>query len=179
MIFRFDDISINSDIQKLGIMVDLVDAIDAEIMLAISPIVFKSEKETGRVFPAINSAQSSHTVNYHGDTMGIPEVLHWDCIIASHGLAHEDHRILSYNAQELNIIQSCSLIDTKIFVPPFNKWNTNTERVCEENNIELIKFEDGWLSCEHNKYDTKNDKWYLHSWQWETAEDFNKWIHEI
>ncbi len=175
MTFRFDDVSINTDIRKLGEMVDLVDGLDREIMLAISPISFKSEKETGRVFPAINTPQSNHIVNYHGDQMGLPDVLHWDCIKASHGLVHEDHRILSYAAQELNIIQSCYLIDTRIFVPPYNKWNADTEKICKDNNIELVKFEDGWLSCEHNKFDPNHEMWYLHPWQW-TVEEFKEWL---
>jgi hypothetical protein len=80
---------------------------------------------------------------------------------------HVDHRLLHKCAQELSILVSCSLAKSSIFIPPFNKWNKDTEEVCKENHIELIKFEDGWLSMEHNEYKEDQQLWYLH------ARDFN------
>ena len=75
----------------------------------------------------------------------------------------------------MSIITSCALAKSSIFVPPFNKWDKNTEEICEENKIELVKFEDGWLCCEYNKYDSNHNLWYLHAREF-TLKDFEKWL---
>jgi len=88
---------------------------------------------------------------------------------------HVDHRLLKKEAQELSILVSCSLSKSKIFVPPFNKWNKDTDEICEEHGIELVKFEDGWLCMEYNNFDVNHDLWYVHSREF-TVESFKKWI---
>ena len=77
--------------------------------------------------------------------------------------------------QEISILISASLVKSKIFIPPFNKWNEDTEDVCYEHGIELIKFEDGWLSMEHNKFFDSHNKWYLHAREFD-IENFKKWF---
>ena len=75
----------------------------------------------------------------------------------------------------MSIITSCSLAQGKTFIPPFNKWDKNTESICEEFGIELIKFEDGWLCMEYNSFDPEQELWYLHSREF-TLEDFKTWL---
>jgi len=178
--FRFDDICINTDMQKANAMAKLLkDRFPScEVWFCISPLVHDMSQEMGkakeRVFPRILLAYSDHRNHYKVDKCGVP-----DCpegvIVAAHGLIHIDHRLLPEETQAMSILGCCSLIKSNIFVPPFNKWNKITEEICKDNGIELIKFEDGWLSMEHNKYNPNHFKWYLHSREL-TIKEFSEWI---
>ena len=160
-VFRFDDICINSQMSEVNKITGyLLDRFDCEVIWAVSPLVSEGVQE--RVFPKILGAYSDVRAFYFPDLCGVPEYRE-DVTIATHGLIHADHRLLTKEAQEMSILVSSSLVgNAKIFVPPFNKWNKDTETICKEWNIELIKFEDGWLSMEHNPYMESQDKWYLH-----------------
>lgn len=183
MTFRFDDVCINSDMELHNQMTDwLLDRFPGcEVIWAISPMVDSLQKSKQRVFPKIWNAMSNPIIHYNLNDLGIPCV-HPGVTIASHGLVHADHRLLSRGAQELSILLSLSLIDgkyhqplKKIFVPPFNKWNKDTEEICKANFIDLIKFEDGWESMEYNKFGRYCTRWYLHAREW-TMESFIKWF---
>ena len=166
MIFRFDDVCGNSDIQKLTKMAEFiykkVGPIDT--WFCISPLYHKVEN--GRVFPARFKALSDHREFYKVDYCKIPKPIE-NITFVSHGLLHIDHRLLNKETQELSIITAKHLIRSKIFVPPFNKWNDITEKICFDNFIQLVRFEDGWLSAEHNEFNKDHDLWYLHGWRWD------------
>lgn len=172
MTFRFDDISINTDMKVADSIAEHLHSLGHRVIYAISPLVHSNCGE--RVFPKIINAKSSLTRHYSPDSIGIP-VIPGFVSVASHGLIHEDHRLLDYAAQELSILVSCSIVGSKIFVPPFNKWNRDTEDICLDNDIYLEKFENGWLSCEHNDFDSNHKYWYLHSRDW-TLEKFKEWL---
>ena len=171
MVFRFDDISLNTDMAKANAMKDFLISEGHEVMWAISLICFYGCGE--RVFPNHIKPYSDVAEFFDGSNMGIPD--HPPGIkLASHGLFHVDHRLLNYEAQKMSIIGSCNIIGTSVFVPPFNKWNKDTEKVCEEYSLDLIKYEDGWLSCEHNRRIKGPSMWYLHPQCW-TLETFKTW----
>lgn len=174
MRFRFDDVCINSDNKKLFDIKDIILSKypEAEIIMGVSPLVHNDCGE--RVYPKIYNAHSSIKIFYRPDKCGIPK-LPEGVKAAGHGLIHCDHRLLSNEVQELSILASCSLVGADVFIPPFNKWTENMDKVCFYNGIELIKFEDGWLSGEYNKFDDKHGMWYFHHREW-TAEKFNKWL---
>jgi len=65
-------------------------------------------------------------------------------------------------------------VGARVFVPPFNKWDTDTETICKRYNIELVKFEDGWKSMDHHSYDPEHKLWYCHSRRW-TVDSFREW----
>jgi hypothetical protein len=161
MIFRIDDISLNTDIDELEKIIDVLKFNGHDVMLGFSPCC-SSKAENGRVFPKIHSAMSDNRIFFEVDRVGIPHI-NRKYIAAGHGIVHADHRLLNYAQQELSIITSCALCNSKIFIPPFNKWNNDTEDICIRNGIDLIKFEEGWLSCEHNKFIDSHDKWYFHA----------------
>ena len=179
-IFRFDDINTNEDLEKTIKIARLIkDKVeDVNVLFCISPLVCDMSHETGkhseRIFPKILNAYSDYRIFYKVDKCGIPTFPEW-ITRASHGLIHVDHRLLTKEAQEMSIITSCALAKSSIFVPPFNKWDKNTEEICEENKIELVKFEDGWLCCEYNKYDSNHNLWYLHAREF-TLKGFTEWI---
>ena len=151
---------------------------DATVLYCISPCVNDMQSDdritSQRIFPKIYNAYSDYRIFYQLEKIGLPHIPDY-VTNASHGLVHVDHRLLEYAAQEMSILVSCSLSQSKIFVPPFNKWNTNTEKICTENGIVLVKFEDGWLCAEYNQYDKSHELWYLHHREF-TVDEFENWI---
>lgn len=180
-IFRFDDICINSDIDLANEISRLIleNIPNAKIIYAISPLVSNLsdslEPDRQRVYPKIYNAFSDYRIFYNSDICGIPNNLHQSAILASHGLVHVDHRLLDKPAQEMSILISCSLVKSKIFVPPFNKWNADTELICSENNIKLVKFEDGWKCAEYNDFSLDHKLWYIHHREF-SINSFKTWI---
>lgn len=179
--FRFDDICINTDMDNANaIALALLKHVpNSEIIYCLSPMVHdmskgESQETRERIFPAILNAHSDYRLFYTVDKCGLPEIPNW-VKRAAHGLVHVDHRLMPYAAQEVSILTSCSLAKASIFVPPFNKWNTDTDKICKEHSIELVKFEDGWLSMEHNSYKADHYKWYLHSRAFDRKE-IEEWL---
>ena len=166
--FRFDDISINTDMVTANKMMEYIykNIPSSRVIYAMSPMVFNMSKEDSSerkqsLFPKMMNALSDYKLRYKVQLCGLPDIPS-KVIRAGHGLVHIDHRLMDKPAQELSIVASCGLADGNIFVPPENKWNHHTEDICREHQIELIKFENGWLSMEHNLYDESHDLYYCH-----------------
>lgn len=181
MIFRFDDVCINADMNHIERMTDFLFSKfpDCEVIWAISPLVHDMTLESNlvsqqRIFPKILNAHSDFRVYYMVDKLGIPNI-NPKVTVAAHALIHVDHRLLDKSAQEMSILISCSLCKSKVFVPPFNKWNKDTESICIENGIKLVKFEEGWKSIEYNKYNPNHRLWYLHAREIK-FENFTEWF---
>ena len=179
--FRFDDVCINANMDLINDMTNfLVDRFpNCVVLWGVSPLVHdmseeKNEVTKQRIFPKILNAHSDYRRYYDVDLAGLPD-FNTKATLAAHGLVHVDHRLLPKPAQELSILISVSLVKSKIFIPPFNKWNKDTDEICKDHGIELIKFEDGWLSMEHNKYNETHDKWYLHAREF-SFESFKEWF---
>lgn len=180
-IFRFDDVCINADLSLINEMTDFVFGKfkNCQVIWGISPLVHdmsneKSETSRQRIFPKLLNAYSDYRMFYNVDRAGLPS-FHPKITRAAHGLIHVDHRLLNKEVQELSILVSASLAKAKMFIPPFNKWNQHTEEICSEAEIELIKFEDGWLCMEYNNFNPEHDLWYVHSREF-TLEEFKQWI---
>lgn len=178
--FRFDDICVNADMNLANKMANWLKEkfSDCEVIFCFSPLVHDMSGETGknsqRIFPKILNAYSDHRLFYGVQKCGLPENIS-DVIHAGHGLVHVDHRLLSKDVQEMSILVSCSLVNAKIFVPPFNKWNADTENICEEHGIKLVKFEEGWKCMEYNNFDPSHRLWYLHHREF-NFEQFKEWF---
>tara|TARA_A100001515_G_scaffold74020_1_gene58854 strand:- start:5796 stop:6371 length:576 start_codon:yes stop_codon:yes gene_type:complete len=181
--FRFDDICINADMNLANEMVDFLHETfnGCRVIFCVSPLVHDMSHEKGkhkqRIFPKILNAHSDHRKYFEADLCGIPDMRD-DVVMAGHGLIHVDHRLMNKEAQELSIITSCSLAKAKVFVPPFNKWNKDTNEICKEHGIELVKFEDGWKCMEHESYDSNHDLWYLHHREF-TMNTFKEWFNNL
>lgn len=180
MIFRFDDVSINTDQMKLREMVSVIRGNEpkAQVLLAFSPIVFSrlqlGPRHEERVHPSRLTAMSSLTPYYQGHDCGIAggiQKLFWDdpgILFAGHGLVHVDHRLLSAMAQEMSILVSANLArgmrkQPLWFVPPYNKWDVNTQIICQTHGVEFARFEDGWEHMLYNNYDADRcQRYYMH-----------------
>jgi hypothetical protein len=192
IIFRFDDISLRTSECKLQAMIQFLrERIkNLEIWLAVSPMVHdfegNSPLQQERVFPSILHTESDYRVFYKGTRIGIPKIIHQvgAVTLAGHGLVHVDHRLLPYAAQELSIVTCCALINSTIFVPPFHKWNEDTEAVCEKHNIHLTRYQQfnrayldsfSWQHLAYQKFDPNAALncigYYLHTHDF-TFEDF-------
>lgn len=164
--FRFDDVCTNANMELIQEITEyLFDKFEGcKVIWGVSPLVSDGCGE--RVFPEIWNAYSDYKKFYRVDKCGMIDVFHHRVEIASHGLIHVDHRLLTKEAQEMSILVSSSLVGARKFIPPFNKWNRDTELICLHNGIELIKFEDGWKSMEYNKFSECENLWYLHAREW-------------
>jgi len=164
VIFRNDDVNYNSNFFELDEMYRGIKHLfpKAEIWSCIT--IFSRENKKGSVYPATPFKSKPFEYFLEVDRVcerySAPEGVK----IVSHGLWHLDHSKISPELQEASIVTSCNLLNTRIFVPPFNKWNADTDRICDKHDIELVKFEDGWLSLEHNDFDKTHELWYFHSW---------------
>lgn len=181
--FRFDDICVNTDMQQANsIAKELKSRFPySRIIYCISPLVHNlendNEVDSQRCFPKIFNAYSDVRNFFCVDKAGIPTDIPEFVELASHCLFHVDHRLLTESQQEMSIIASCSLAKSKIVVPPFNKWTSHMDRFCSEMELELIKFEDGWKSMEHEKFNLQHNLWYLHHREWgKTLEKLNFYL---
>src|SRR3990167_4980848 len=110
MTFRFDDVCINSDMDNCNeIALYLHEQFpQAEIMYAISPLIFEinseDEIEKQRAFPKIFNAYSDYRKFFGVDKLGIPNRLPPYVKVINHGLFHADSRLLTKSQQEMNII---------------------------------------------------------------------------
>jgi hypothetical protein len=176
MIFRIDDVSINTNQDKLLEMIRLLDEkfVHSRFLLGISPLVCNMQEHTDkrneRIFPSIFNAYSDHRIFYRVEKCGIPDIVatliktYGNKIdLAGHGLIHVDHRLLTKEVQELSIVTSCNLIGAKTYIPPFNKWNADTVEICKEFNIHLIKFESGWKHLGYEAITNNYSSYYFHT----------------
>lgn len=182
--FRFDDVSINSRMEETEWMTEhfLERFPDSVVLWGISPLVHDMTGEEGkhkeRIYPRILNVSNDHRDFYHVDELGLPENRFAEdgrVILAAHGIVHVDHRLLTKEAQEMSILLSTQLIKSSVFIPPFNHWNKDTETICNEYGIKLVKFEEGWLSIEHNPFTPDHMKWYLHAREL-TRDDLRGWF---
>jgi len=181
--FRFDDISLNTDMTLANAMMEYTINTnrDCEVIYCISPIVFNMSMEETQerresIFPKILHAHSDYRDFYKGDICGLPDISPL-VTTAGHGIIHVDHRLLPEAAQQMSILTSCSLAKGDIFVPPFNKWNEITQDICDKHGIELVRFEDGWLSMEHNIYESTEELYYCHTRAF-TMETWKAWFED-
>lgn len=172
-LFRIDDISLNTDGPRL---LELTHALlqkvpDALIVFAVSPCVHDMQSvfpdlHRERVFPKSFNTKSDHRWFYMVDNLGLPGFLadYPDAIIASHGLVHVDHRLLSRKAQELSVLVSCSLLKTNLFVPPFHKFNGKTRQICDTFGIHLVEYDPGtWRHLAYHDFDEDHNWYYFHT----------------
>jgi hypothetical protein len=166
-IFRIDDVSINTDEAKLQFFIELARNNGfGQVVLAVSPAVYdlNANDNPERVFPRIFNAESGHYSFLRPSKVGVPKLpVAKDVVLASHGLIHVDHRLLGRELQEFSILASCNLVDSAIFVPPFNKCNSDTIDICEEHDITLVMFEDGWKHVMYNPFSDSDGLYYVHT----------------
>jgi hypothetical protein len=174
--FRFDDVSVNTDWHKLDQMVAFLrstfKADQLRLVFGVSPAVFdmrECEKtlDRERTFHSIIHTESDFRVFYQVERVGIPVLLEQyrkeGVEIAGHGMVHVDHRLLSRGAQEMSILMSCSLLKSKVFIPPFHKWNHKTAKICADHGITLVKYDRTWRHLLYHKFDHRNPNYYVHT----------------
>lgn len=172
IIFRLDDISPNTDLFEVSSMSLRIKDIypSSELWFSFNP--FAKKNNEGSVYSDVPFKDKPKDFFYDIDV--IRPWIHFDGKIVSHGLLHCDHSRLGYDAQEMSILTSCKYIGTDVFVPPFNRWNSDTSEICSKHKIRLVKLTDGWKSLEHNDFDSTHNLWYFHPWKWNVTLLANK-----
>lgn len=176
IIFRNDDVNYNTDWLELAKIYSSIREFFPEARILQAVTVFSHNKgiqKAGEVYQGEapfkdNPLQWFYDVNQY--LLDVPAFQGVETV--SHGLFHTDHSVMSKDAQEMNIIGSCRMLGTKIFIPPFNRYNKDTEEVCCKNGIQLVKADD-WKSLEYEIFNSNHRYWYFHSWRW-TAKEFRK-----
>jgi len=96
--------------------------------------------------------------------------------VVSHGLVHVQHAALHIDAQRMSIVASCQWLGADAFIPPFDSYNADTMKVCEEHGITLEPVrKNAWHCLERYPFDPSHDRWHCHPWKW-TAEKFEETI---
>lgn len=175
MIFRNDDVTLSTSPSEMGKIYGVIHSFfpTAEIWSAIT--VFSQRNSKGSVYKEVPFKNKGTNWFYKNITSVTPNIQNSIYKIASHGLFHINHSIVSRETQEMSILGSTSYLKSNKFVPPFNKYNEDTVDICNKNGIEFIK--DGWLSMEHNKFDPNHNLWYFHSWRF-TAKSIKEYLGE-
>lgn len=170
-IFRNDDINPNSDIDQILGMYAVIRKYfpDARIISAVNLLAQTSQD--GSAYAAIKPRDIDfYALDRMMDQESIDR-LREVSEIASHGMAHLDHRALHRDAQEFSIAGSCSLLRTKIFVPPFWRWNQHTIDICEAHGIEIPISQD-WINLDDHPARADHAFFCLHSWKFPSVEAF-------
>jgi len=173
VIFRIDDVNPSTNFKELEKITNFISFYypDAEIWNCVSLI--GKRNVLGAVHPNPPFKDKQMRFFYNSDSILAPCELTGK--IVSHGLLHFDHSTASLETQELSILTSCSILQSSKFVPPFNRWNYDTEKICLENGIDLVKVEDGWVNLDRYDFNPVDEYFYFHPWN-HTADDFIKKI---
>lgn len=181
MIIRNDDVNFNTNGEKLKDFYNLIHEILPHAVIWSAVTVFSEQNNKGSVYPCTPFKDNDVNWFYKAANRvkikyGYPSDCPW-IKTASHGLFHIDHSKVSRQTQEMSILGSCAYLKSKIFVPPFNRYNQETIDICIENGIEIRV--NGWLSMEFNPFDGAHPMWYLHSWKFSEAklkDYFNEYL---
>lgn len=162
-IFRCDDVSSNTNTGQLLEMYEILEdaGIDFEFWSVVS--ILSKGNNNGSVYPNPPFKHKDRNFFYECDDMFKPSVLPGR--VVSHGLLHCDHGLLQYDAQEMSIVTSCNILNTNIFVPPFNRYNDITQNVCRINKIDLVQYNEGWRNLDNQPFDPAHKLWYFHPWR--------------
>lgn len=174
MIFRNDDISSNTNLVHVREIYDKIKSKYPTCRIISGVTLFSRGGIKGSVYDDVPFKNKPLKWFYDVDSV----VSNLDRIpgeIAAHGTLHVDHTKLSRDAQEMSILTACNYLQTKLFIPPFNKFNDRTLDICVSNNIDLISGA-VWKSLEFNKFDSNYKFWYFHSWRY-TINQFKKAIY--
>lgn len=172
LVFRIDDISSNTDFYDLDKIYYVIRGKFPKASILFGVNLFCSSNFDGSVYREVPFKERENQFFYKVNN--ILDIDHVGCYtfskrpnvsIASHGLLHCDHTRISKDAQEMSILTSCNYLNSKKFIPPFNRFNRDTEDICKENSIDLIKPDHGWKSLEFSEFNQDHKKWYFHSWR--------------
>ena len=165
LIFRNDDICSNTNLMRLREMYEVIKQEHPAVRIISGVTLFSSGGTKGSIYDDI-PFKDKPTNWFYGVDSFIKDISRVPGEIASHGLLHVDHSKISRDAQEMSILTSCNYLGTNLFIPPFNKFNADTVRICLNNNITIFNSKK-WKSIEFEPFNTDHEYWYFHSWRYD------------
>lgn len=164
IVFRNDDVGPLSDIEELKFLYKFITIKYPMANIYSCVYLLENTKDTP-TNPNIN-----FEVNKMFDLSKLPELK----TIVSHGLMHFAHGRASTERQEMSILLSCKLLNTKRFLPPFVEYNSETERICKNHGYTLIGKEP-WRSLDKEEFDSSHPYWLFHS----RTQSLEYWMNKI
>ena len=166
LMIRDDDINAYSDLDTIRDVYTIIRKRFSKVRIISCVSLLAKTNGSGNVYP-FSPVRGRPTKDLYGVDSVLNKTLTGLGEIASHGLLHIDHSKVSKDAQEMSILTSCNILNTKLFCAPFNGYNSDTLAICKENGIELITNKYKWLSLEFNKFNHNHRAWYFHSWRYD------------
>lgn len=164
MIFRNDDVNPSTDLESLHEMYEIIARLFPDAHIVSGVTLFGTWNEKGAIHYDLPLKNKDKKFFYNPNRF-LYRHSHVIGDIASHGLFHCKHSELSYDAQEMSIVSSCNFLGVNNFIAPFNDFNDNTIKVCQDNKINLLTNMYQWKSLEYNKFNPDHKYWYWHSWR--------------
>lgn len=164
LMFRNDDVTFNTDLSMLQDCYSVIRSFYGAAAIWSCVTLFCEHNRSGSVYRDVPFKNKKSSWFYSADKFidKISDIPGTN--LASHGLYHVDHSAIGYDAQEMSILGSCRFLRTSLFVPPFNRYNEDTIKICADNGIYLAK-QGEWKSLEHDQFFNGWHRWYFHSWR--------------
>lgn len=165
IVFRNDDISPSTDLENLYLLYESIARLypDSQIISGVTLFGVWNDKES--VYPDLPLKDKPTEWFYK-----VNRILHRHSSVigelASHGLFHVKHADISEDAQKMSILGSCNYLGTKKFIAPFNSYNAVTQKICDDNKIELMTSKYQWKSLDYEKFNSNHKFWSFHSWRY-------------
>lgn len=170
LIFRNDDVNPNTNYAELFECYKVIKELFPSCEIVSGVTLFSKTSNKGSVYPGVPFKDKPVDWFYNVDRfMDDLELIQFGKL-ASHGLFHVDHSKISYDAQEMSIISSCRFLGTDLFIPPFNRWNDDTIKICDDYALNLISMKGQWKSFEYEIFNSNHPFWYFHSWRFNVKE---------
>jgi len=163
LIFRNDDVNPCSDMTEIKKIYEYIKEVFPKSEILSCVTLFSKWNTRGSVYEQVPF--KSRPKKWFYDVDSFVRSLSIPGKIVSHGLFHCNHSGMSYDAQEMSILSSCKYLITNKFMPPFNKWDETTFKICKDNGIDLIVGD--WKGLEFEKFDSDYNFWYFHSWRYD------------
>ena len=148
MIIRCDDVFVDSDVKALDAIWSIITGFGFKHIIAVTPQgrgdTIHHMKPLKRGNSWIREATGTHCIFDNRELVELLQLYQQlGARLAIHGLTHIDYRQLTYGKQleELTLakgIMNALFGEIKYFVPPFNKYNEDTIKVCDSLGLEII-----------------------------------------
>lgn len=162
---RCDDIFVDSDVDQFGKICRIIRQYEFDHLIGVTLLgegkrLWAREKSNFWKIPLTSFAANYRLKHICGEKK-IGENVHllnlldiefrkFSALPALHGLHHYNYarmpnrQVLAELTKGINLLKELLGVSARIFVPPFNAWNRNTEIICEKLSLSIDKCEVGF-----------------------------------
>lgn len=176
MIFRNDDLCVDSDITKFREIQGIMEEFGIQEIYSVIPYgrnlymgsPFEMPLENLNDYLGKEPVYTNHKVDEF-----IKESLKKGHKISLHGWTHTRIALYTYEEQKYHIEKAKKMLEDyygvwiEYFVPPYNNYNDSTIRVCKELGMKILAGNENqleWLVRDNNNF-TKDEHCWYHAWR--------------